>query len=87
MKLIVKGENENDLKLFKTLFKNYVPMAEVVIDKKPVEVSKGCYKMEDTVTIIDTYSFDIQNDKLVFASLLLKHLDKHGIDYLYKLED
>ena len=62
-------------------------MAEVVIDKKPVEVSKGCYKMEDTVTIIDTYSFDIQNDKLVFASLLLKHLDKHGIDYLYKLED
>lgn len=87
MKLIVKVENENDLKLFKTLFKNYVPMAEVVIDKKPVEVSKGCYKMEDTVTIIDTYSFDIQNDKLVFASLLLKHLDKHGIDYLYKLED
>ena len=54
MKLIVKVENENDLKLFKTLFKNYVPMAEVVIDKKPVEVSKGCYKMEDTVTFIDT---------------------------------
>lgn len=87
MKLIVKIDNKNDLKLFESLFKNYIQRAEVTIDKKPVEIVKGQYKIADKVTITNIYSFDVHDDKLLFVSLLLKHLDKNGVKYSYRLED
>lgn len=86
MKLVVKADNKNEIKLFESLFWNYVQMAEVVIDKKPVEVARNQYKVEDKVTITETYSFDVQ-DKLLFVTLLLKHLDNNKINYCFKLED
>lgn len=87
MKLIVKLPDNEKPYVFESLFKKQRYLKEIIHTKTPVEVSPSCYKMEDTVTIIDTYSFDIPIDKLVFASLLLKHLDKNGLNYCFKLED
>lgn len=87
MKLVIKVSDNEKPYVFESLFKKQRYLKEIIHTKTPVEVSPSCYKTEDTVTIIDTYSFDIPNDKLLFVSLLLKHLDKNGVEYSYQLED
>ena len=87
MKLVIKVSDNEKLYVFESLFKRNRYHKEIIHTKMPVKISEGCYKMQDAVTIIDTYSFDIPNDKLLFVSLLLKHLDKNGVEYSYQLED
>lgn len=87
MKLIVKLPDNEKLYVFESLFKRNRYHKEIIHTKMPVKISEGCYKMHDVSTINDYYTFDIPNDKLLFVSLLLKHFDKNGIDYCFKLED
>lgn len=87
MKLVIKVSDNEKPYVFESLLKKQRYLKEIIHTKTPQQVSPSCYKMQDGVTIIDTYSFDIPNDKLLFVSLLLKHLDKNGIDYCFKLED
>ena len=87
MKLIVKLQDNEKSHIFESLFKKEHHLKEIIHTKTPMEVSPGCHKVADKVIVANYYSFDIPNDKLLFVSLLLKHLDKNKINYSFKLED
>ena len=87
MKLVVKVSDNEKLYIFESLFKRNRYHKEIIHTKMPVKISDGCYKMQDVSMINDYYTFDIPNDKLLFTTLLLKHLDKNKVSYCFKLED